>query len=130
MTSHITYEQAEQILAGQVHPRITEDFIKSQISNVDYLNHKELTICIITLANGFMVNGQSASADPRNSVQELGNKYAYEDAFEKLWSLFAFRLCDARTGGVESLDPGHLPHNSYDQKALRSAVNTPRSRKG
>lgn len=73
---------------------ITEEFIKSQIANVEYhqLTGTTITIAVITLKSGFTVTGESACVDPNNFDVEIGNKIAYENAFDKLWQLFGFEL--------------------------------------
>ncbi|EGF19231.1 MULTISPECIES: Gp49 family protein [Haemophilus] len=73
---------------------ITEEFIKSQIANVEYhqLTGTTITISVITLKSGFTVTGESACVDPNNFDVEIGNKIAYENAFDKLWQLFGFEL--------------------------------------
>ena len=47
---------------------ITEEFIKSQIANVEYhqLTGTTITIAVITLKSGFTVTGESACVDPNN----------------------------------------------------------------
>lgn len=59
-----------------------------------HLNHGLhcMTICIITLKNGFTVLGVSAPASPTNFSAEIGQRLAYQDAFNKLWPLFGFAL--------------------------------------
>ena len=73
---------------------INEEFMKSQIANVEYhqLSGTTITIAVITLKSGFTVTGESACVDPNNFNAEIGNKIAYENAFDKLWQLFGFEL--------------------------------------
>jgi hypothetical protein len=81
--------------------RISLDFIESQIADVERRQPRTtptMEICIITLKNGFVVIGKSAPADPNNYNQELGQKYAYEDAVRQMWPLFAFSLRDHMVG--------------------------------
>lgn len=56
-----------------------------------------LTICLMTLHNGFMVLGKSAPASPANYDADLGRKLAYEDCIRQLWPLCAFSLLDFQT---------------------------------
>ena len=53
-----------------------------------------LTICVLTLRNGFTITGESACASPENYNVELGQKIARQKATEKLWPLLGFRLRD------------------------------------
>ena len=52
-----------------------------------------LTICALTLKNGFVVTGESASASPENFDKEIGRRIARENARNKIWPLegYAFR---------------------------------------
>lgn len=53
-----------------------------------------LTICVLTLRNGFTVTGESACASAENFDAELGRKIARQNAEAKIWPLLGFRLCD------------------------------------
>jgi len=80
--------------------RISLDFILSQIAYEEYLENRttpHLTICVLTMKNGFVVIGKSAPADPHNFDESLGKKFAKEDAVRQLWPLMAFSLRDQMT---------------------------------
>ncbi len=51
-----------------------------------------LTVCCLTLTNGFTVTGESACASPENYDEEIGNKIARENAREKIWVLEGYLL--------------------------------------
>lgn len=53
-----------------------------------------LSVCILTMKNGFTVIGKAAPASPENFNRELGKQYAYEDAVRQLWPLMGFALRD------------------------------------
>ena len=53
-----------------------------------------LTHCVITLPCGYTVTGESACVDPTNYDKELGEKYALEQAVEKLWPLEGYLLAN------------------------------------
>lgn len=53
---------------------------------------KILTVCVIVMNNGFTLIGKSAPADPENFNEELGRKFAREDAIRQLWPLEAYAL--------------------------------------
>jgi hypothetical protein len=53
-----------------------------------------LTICIMVLANGFVVIGKSAPASPENFDETKGRTFAREDAIRQLWPLMGFALRD------------------------------------
>jgi hypothetical protein len=74
--------------------RITKDDLTAKINKVAYyqLADTTLTICVITVANGFTVTGESACVDPANFNKEIGESIAYDNAFEKLWALEGYLL--------------------------------------
>ena len=53
-----------------------------------------LTICVLTIANGFMVLGKSAPADPANFDIATGRILAYDEAYRQVWSLEGYVLRD------------------------------------
>lgn len=56
-----------------------------------------VTVCVISLQNGFTVVGKSACANPDNFDPALGQELAYDDAKQQIYSLIAFRLCDVQS---------------------------------
>jgi hypothetical protein len=80
-------------VATKTAPRVTEASIKDHIEKVDYIRYGETTtICIITMVNGFTVHGLSACASPENFEPEIGERYAFENAFKQLWQLEGYLL--------------------------------------
>lgn len=78
-------------------PRVTEEQIKANIQDVKYTRFTDtVTICNITLNNGFSVRGESACVSPENYNQVIGEDFAYKDAFKKLWPLFGFHLAQTQ----------------------------------
>ena len=74
-------------------PRITPEHINTVIHKAEY--HKltpVLTVCVLTLRNGFTVTGESACASPENYDEEIGNKIAYKNAYDKIWALEGYLL--------------------------------------
>lgn len=74
--------------------KVEEQDIIDQISKVEYhiLPGTTTTIAVITLKNEWASTGISACADPANFNKEVGEEWAYKDAFKKLWPLFGFLL--------------------------------------
>ena len=91
-TPSLTTEQAKAIVATKKDPRVTEESIKEKIGEIDYLMHGQLTVCVITMKNGFMTTGVSAPASPANFDAEVGKRYAYDNAFKQLWQLEGYLL--------------------------------------
>jgi hypothetical protein len=53
---------------------------------------QHVTVAIITMANGYVLVGKSAPADPANYDYELGRNFAREDAIRQLWALEGYAL--------------------------------------
>lgn len=74
-------------------PRLTPAHIDSTIKDISYHRLTDvLTVCVLTLMNGFTVTGESACASPENYSEEIGNKVAFENAREKIWMLEGYLL--------------------------------------
>lgn len=75
-------------------PRLTPERIDSIIADEDYyvFPKTQLTVCCLTLSNGFTVTGESACASPTNFNEELGRKIARESARNKIWALEGYLL--------------------------------------
>jgi hypothetical protein len=75
-------------------PRLTPDLIDSKIKSVEFHVFQAtcLTVCCMTLENGFTVTGESACASPENFNQEIGEKIAKENARNKIWVLEGYLL--------------------------------------
>jgi hypothetical protein len=78
--------------------RVTPAMMERRIRDVSYhvLPGTTVTICSITLDNGFSVRGEAACVDPRNFNADIGRTIAYKNAFEKLWPLFGFLVAEMR----------------------------------
>ncbi len=75
-------------------PRLTPDHIDSVIIKEQYhvFDGACLTVCCLTLKNGFTVAGESACASPENFNVEIGQKIAKENARNKIWALEGYLL--------------------------------------
>ena|SRR5258708_275969 len=89
--------------AVATNPRVSLDNIRAEINTVNYISggiisgdeaDNTFTICMIKMQNGFIVIGKSAPASPENFNEELGRKFAYENAVRELWPLMGFALRD------------------------------------
>lgn len=149
--------------SGATHPRVSLADIMAAISEVHYINpgdvlrHKSgapsldiMTICVIVMANGFVILGKSAPASPENYDVEKGRTFAYEDAVRQIWPLMAFSLRERltameATAGEQPLAPDvqrlviaareaafgdHLPQDSDIRRELDAASEVFASRVG
>ena len=75
-------------------PRLTPELIDTVIAGEDFHVFGEtcLTVCCLTLRNGFTVTGESACASPENFNAEIGRKIARENARQKIWQLEGYLL--------------------------------------
>jgi hypothetical protein len=75
-------------------PRLTPELISSSIKYVEYhvFSGSCLTICCLTLINGFTVSGESACASPENFDKEIGRTIAFDNARNKIWMLEGYLL--------------------------------------
>lgn len=74
-------------------PRLTPQHIEDTIVSCEFFRLTDvLTVCVLTLQNGFTTTGESACASPENYNQEIGEKIARENASEKIWVLEGYLL--------------------------------------
>lgn len=92
-----TEVEAEIQRKGLTAPRITPDDIDATIATEAYhvFPGTTLTVCALTLVNGYQVVGESACASPENFNAELGRKIARDNARNKIWGLEGYRLRSA-----------------------------------
>ena len=105
--------EAEIIAKGLTAPRVTPADIEANIKTEAYFTaadgvrgatpgglrtyvpeqeHRLLTFCVLTLANGFAVTGESACASPDNFDADIGRKVARQNAVQKIWPLMGYAL--------------------------------------
>lgn len=85
-------EDAESEAAGSGAPRVTLALIESKIARADYYLQGVLTVCVLTMRNGFTITGESACASPENFNAEYGRKLAFEQAVGKVWAFEGYLL--------------------------------------
>lgn len=88
--------EAEIKQKGLTAKRITPDDLDAEIVGEDFhvFPGSCLTVCCLTLKNGFNVTGESACANPENFDTEIGQTIARKNAREKIWPFLGFRLRD------------------------------------
>lgn len=79
---------------GKTAPRITpQDLDDLIMSDAFYVfPGTTMTVCALTLKNGYVVTGESAAASPENFDEQIGRKIARENARNKIWGLEGYRL--------------------------------------
>ena len=120
-TSHTDSGESRQIdrTSYGLAPRITPEVIEEQIAHEHYFTAYEgvigerfvhekgegpentlpvpdqlklLTICVLTLRNGFTVTGTAGVASPENFSKEIGQKVARQAAINQLWPILGYEL--------------------------------------
>lgn len=113
MTNPTDNLEAAIVAAGATKaPRINPDDIKGNIVSEHYFTASQalvgetrgpewqatpkeldlLTFCVMVLANGFTVTGESACASPENFNADIGRKIARQNAVAKIWPLMGYEL--------------------------------------
>lgn len=92
--NRVSLQQIEDKIAAEYW--FTADKALKDMPVVDSL--KILTVHIIVMRNGFTVIGKSAPADSENFNEELGRKFAREDAIRQLWPLEGYALREKLAG--------------------------------
>lgn len=120
--------------------KVTAESISRRIVSTEYYRWpgKTLTLALITLDNGFTSLGQSACVDPENFDENLGRKYAKQDAFNKLWQLEGYLLAERRYAAAErakneellasvTCEPAHDDGGYADYRYMLSILGGPGS---
>lgn len=86
--------EKEIVAKGLNAPRVTPAQLDAAIVAEQYhvFDGTTLTVCCLTLRNGFTVTGESAAASPENFDAELGRKIARGHARDKIWALEGYLL--------------------------------------
>ena len=90
---------------GKTAPRLTPAQIDGRIRDEAFhvFPGTTLTVCALTLANGFIVTGTSAAASPENFDEEIGRKIARENARNRIWELEGYLLRERLHGSIETI---------------------------
>lgn len=80
--------------SGATALRVTPDMVDKLIVSEQYYVFPDttLTVCCLTLRNGYCVTGESAAASAANFNEEIGRKVARIEARDKIWALEGYLL--------------------------------------
>jgi hypothetical protein len=79
--------------------RITPEHIDARIKEVRYIKGPHtVTVCLVKMANDYVVVGHSACVDPAQYNEQVGREMAYQHAREQLWALEGYLLAERRRG--------------------------------
>jgi hypothetical protein len=127
----ISADEAKAIVATKIHPKVTEASITDKITTVSYILLDAPgdpftpfgTLCIITMENGWVSTGFSAPASIANFDPQVGERYAYDNAFKPLWQLEGYLLRERlyqETLNEETVGEGQ--RRDYRKEALSAAT--------
>lgn len=87
----MTQDELDAAIAALPGDKVTKEQMEARVASIDFFHLGEtVTICSITLDNGYSVRGESACVDPANYNQAIGEQLAQDHAFNQLWPLFVF----------------------------------------
>ena len=74
--------------------KVTTESIDAKITTASYFQipGSTVTICQLTLQNGFGVIGQAACVNPANFDEQVGKTIAYQNARDQIWKLEGYLL--------------------------------------
>ncbi|CAA6806836.1 MAG: Unknown protein [uncultured Sulfurovum sp.] len=92
MNEKKTEEKLQEL--GLNAPRLNPEHIDNIIIDEYYhiVPNTTLTLCVLTLRNGFTVSGESAAASPENFNEKIGREISKENARNKIWALEGYLL--------------------------------------
>lgn len=99
-------EQLIRDKGADVAPRVTKEDVLAEIVGESYtvLPSGRVTVCELTLRNGFTVRGESAVVFIENFNAEIGRKVARENAESQVWQLQGFMLRNSAAGTAPTGD--------------------------
>lgn len=92
--------EAELVTKGLNAPRLTPPLIDAQIVSEAYhvFPGTTMTVCALTLRNGFVVVGESAAASPENFDEAIGKRIARDNTRNRIWALEGYSLRNVLSG--------------------------------
>lgn len=66
--------------------KITPEMVENSIKDIEFIERaNKLTICIITLKNGFIVTGEASAVRPELFDSSIGKEISEKNARNKIW---------------------------------------------
>lgn len=89
----LTNDQRDEAMANRPTPNhVTWAMLQDKVDETEFIVRGVLTVCFMTMANGFSIIGKAAPADPENFDKALGEKLAFDDAIRQAWPLEGYLL--------------------------------------
>ena len=102
--------------------RVTQDDVMANIKMAQYIvvPGSQLTLCVLTLQNGFTVTGESACADPSMFDKEIGERISRDNAIKKIWPLMGYSLKqEIYLAGGDFKDRLRVERNQLEDRLLK-----------
>ncbi len=90
----MTDKELNDAIAAKIHPKVTPQMVEDAVDRMEYIRVGTLTMCVVTLRNGFRVTGESACVDARNYDMVIGDKIARDNAMSKIWAYEGYALAE------------------------------------
>lgn len=103
--------------------KVTKEMIDKKIIGTRYFYDELLTICVIELdtPNGpFKIIGESACVSAENYDRKEGEKYAYNNAYDKIWLLEGYRLKHEKHETKDEVKEKPLP--TIDEDMIKKLI--------
>lgn len=86
-------QDLEKELEALEENKLTLEFLNNQIVETTFTKIGDrLTHCLIIVKNGYIFTGESSCVDAANYNKSMGEKIAYDNAFDKMWPVYGFIL--------------------------------------
>ena len=82
--------QEKGLNAPRLNPTLIDETIKGEYYHI--VPNTTMTLCVLTLTNGFHVTGESAAVSFLNFDEEIGREIAHKNARDKIWMLEGYLL--------------------------------------
>ena len=76
-------------------PRVSREALEAKVRDVEYITRGTLTLCILTMANGYQAVGKSRPVSADNFIGAEARAFAYEDALREVWPMEGYILREA-----------------------------------
>jgi hypothetical protein len=90
--------ELDAAIAACPYEKVTKVMIEERIDGTEYivLPNSTVTVCKLTMQNGYTVIGESACVDARNFNLEIGRQIAYRNAVDKIWQLEGYLMAERK----------------------------------
>lgn len=96
----ITPDDIENLIVGEhyfvlsdvAYEDIGDEIVEEDMRAFVMCNLQRVTVCVLTMRNGFVVIGESACVDLENFDLDIGRQIARSNAVDKIWPLVGYEL--------------------------------------